>query len=155
MSDVPNYYSKVLAQFSSKTTQSTNAVSILVFHISDAPFLQFWTVSKTRMCEISQRTKAKRNPEHGVGLLCDTMGASLSENLLHLRNLAKNMEKQCRVEHDELLQEFTRLTTDQEGLAGVLEEIMCELRSDAQHKQAAHRDAKKLLCLLIQVQNYS
>ena len=134
-----------------------------MFHISNTPFLQFRAMSKTRMYETSQRTKAKYCPKNGVSLFCDTMGAFVKCILLHLRDLGKDMEKQWRVEHDELVQEFTRLTTDQDGLVGVLEKTLQKLHrdgalhehgDDAQREQAASHDARKLLCLLIQVQNY-
>ena len=60
------------------------------------------------------------------------------------RNPGKDMDKQRVVEHDQLIQEFEELTTDTDGLLGVLK--------DALHGGGASFEAKKLLCVLFQVQ---
>ena len=57
------------------------------------------------------------------------------------------MDKQRVVDHDQLVQEFVRLTTDPDGLLGVLEETLYE-----EHGDEANFEAKKLLCALFQVQ---
>ena len=51
------------------------------------------------------------------------------------------------VEHDQLVHEFERLTTDPYGLLGVLEDTLHE------HGDDANFEAKRLLCALFQVQN--
>ena len=56
------------------------------------------------------------------------------------------MDKQRVVGHDQLIQEFERLTTDPDGLLGVLEETLCE------HCDDVTFEAKTLLCALFQVQ---
>ena len=56
------------------------------------------------------------------------------------------MDKQRLVEHDQLIHEFERLTTDQDGLLGVLEDTLHEYGDDASF------EAKRLLCGLFQVQ---
>ena len=63
-----------------------------------------------------------------------------------LRNPTKDMDKQRVVEHDQLIQEFVELTTDQDGLLGVLEDTLYECGDEANF------EAKKLLCALFQVQ---
>ena len=60
------------------------------------------------------------------------------------RNMDKDMDKQRVVEHDQLIQEFVELTTDRDGLLGVLK--------DALHNGgSASFKAKRLLCVLFQV----
>ena len=56
------------------------------------------------------------------------------------------MDKQRVVEHDQLIQEFEELTTDRDGLLGVLEDALHE------HGDGASFEAKRLLCVLFQVQ---
>ena len=56
------------------------------------------------------------------------------------------MDKQCTVEHDQLIHAFERLTTDPDGLLGVLENTLQE------YGDSASFEAKKLLCALFQVQ---
>ena len=63
-----------------------------------------------------------------------------------LRNPGKEVDKQCTVEHDQLIREFERLTTDLDGLLGVLENTLQEYGDEASF------EAKKLLCALFQVQ---
>ena len=103
----------------------------------------------TRLCKTSQRAKAKGNPanrKNGVSLLYDEMGprplCSLSP---FLRSPGKDMDKQRVVEHDQLIHEFERLTTDPDGLLGVLEDALHE------HGDDANFEAKRLLCGLFQV----
>ena len=55
------------------------------------------------------------------------------------------MDKQRVVEHDQLIHEFERLTTDPDGLLGVLEDTLHE------HGDDANFEAKRLLCGLFQV----
>ena len=55
------------------------------------------------------------------------------------------MDKQRVVEHDQLVQEFEELTTDPDGLLGVLEDTLQEYGDEASF------EAKKLLCALFQV----
>ena len=55
------------------------------------------------------------------------------------------MDKQRVVEHDQLIQEFERLTSDPDGLLGVLEDTLHEYCYDANF------EAKRLLCALFQV----
>ena len=50
------------------------------------------------------------------------------------------------MEHDQLIHEFERLTTDPDGLLGVLEDTLHENGDEAAF------EAKKLLCALFQVQ---
>ena len=57
------------------------------------------------------------------------------------------MDKQRVVNHDQLVQEFEELTTDLEGLLGVLEKTLHE------HIDEANFEAKRLLCILIQVRS--
>ena len=56
------------------------------------------------------------------------------------------MDKQRVVEHDQLVQEFEELTTDPDGLLGVLEDALHEYGDEASF------EAKRLLCVLFQVQ---
>ena len=56
------------------------------------------------------------------------------------------MDKQRVVVHDQLIQEFEELTTDTEGLLGVLENALHEYGGGASF------EAKKWLCVLFQVQ---
>jgi len=53
------------------------------------------------------------------------------------------MDKQRAVEHDELVHEFETLTTDLDGLLGVLENTL--------DNDDATFEAKRLLCTLFQV----
>ena len=62
-----------------------------------------------------------------------------------LRNPGKDMDKQRVVEHDQLIHEFERLTTDPDGPLGVLEEALKSSDCDP------HFKAKRLLCILFQV----
>ena len=55
------------------------------------------------------------------------------------------MDKQRLVEHDQLIHEFERLTTDPDGLLGVLEDTL-------QYDDDANFESKRLLCALFQVQ---
>ena len=57
------------------------------------------------------------------------------------------MDKQRVVECDQLIHEFEKLTTDPDGLLGVLEETLSDEYGDE-----ANFEAKKLLCALFQVQ---
>ena len=57
------------------------------------------------------------------------------------------MDKQRVVDHDQLIHEFERLTTDPDGLLGVLEDTLHD-----QHGDEANFEAKRLLCALFQVQ---
>ena len=61
------------------------------------------------------------------------------------RNAGKDMDKQRVVEHDQLSHEFEELTTDTDGLLGVLKDALHE------YGDAASFEAKKLLCVLFQV----
>ena len=63
-----------------------------------------------------------------------------------LRDPGKDMDKQRVVDHDQLIHEFERLTTDPDGLLGVLEDTLHE------HGDEANFEAKRLLCTLFQVQ---
>ena len=74
---------------------------------------------------------------------------------MYLRNPAQDMEKQRRVEHDELIHEFEKLTTDPDGLLGVLEDTLNKCSDDPsqQHGDDVTFEARKLLCNLFQVQN--
>lgn len=56
------------------------------------------------------------------------------------------MSKQQTVRSEDLIHEFEVLTTDQDGLLGVLEDTLQEYGSGANY------EAKKLLCALFQVQ---
>ena len=56
------------------------------------------------------------------------------------------MYKQQVVEHDQLSQEFEELTTDTDGLLGVLEDALTEYGGSASF------EAKRSLCVLFQVQ---
>ena len=56
------------------------------------------------------------------------------------------MDTRRMPEHDQLIHEFERLTTDLDGLLGVLEDTLHEYSDDANF------EAKKLLCALFQVQ---
>ena len=55
------------------------------------------------------------------------------------------MDKQRVVEHDQLVQEFEELTTDPDGLLGMLEDALHEYGGEANF------EAKRLLCALFQV----
>ena len=61
------------------------------------------------------------------------------------RSPGKDLDKQRVVEHDQLIHEFERLTTDPDGLLGVLEDTLQE------HGDDANFEAKRLLCGLFQV----
>ena len=50
-------------------------------------------------------------------------------------------------QHDDLIHEFEILTTDLDGLLGVLEDTLYE-----EHGDEANFEAKKLLCAVFQVQ---
>ena len=63
------------------------------------------------------------------------------------RNPGEDMDKQRVVEHDQLIQEFEELTTDQDGLLGVLKDALHEYGDEANF------EAKQLLCVLFQVQS--
>ena len=70
----------------------------------------------------------------------------LSSNYLYNHRIAdpgKDMDKQRVVEHNQLLHEFETLTTDLDGLHGVLESTL--------DSGDANFEAKKLLCALFQV----
>ena len=56
------------------------------------------------------------------------------------------MSKQQSVRREDLIHEFEILTTDQDGLLGVLEDALYEYGDEANF------EAKKLLCALFQVQ---
>ena len=56
------------------------------------------------------------------------------------------MSRQQSVRCDDLIHEFEILTTDQDGLLGVLEDALHESGDEANF------EAKKLLCALFQVQ---
>ena len=58
------------------------------------------------------------------------------------------MAKQYVVEHDRLIHEFERLTSDLDGLLGMLEDTLNE------HGSNANLEAKKFLCALFQVYLY-
>ena len=60
-------------------------------------------------------------------------------------SLTKYMSKQQTVRSEDLIHEFEVLTTDQDGLLGVLEATLQEYGSEANF------EAKKLLCALFQV----
>ena len=60
-----------------------------------------------------------------------------------IRDLGKS--KQQTVRSEDLIHEFEVLTTDQDGLLGVLEDTLQEYGS------GANFEAKKLLCALFQV----
>ena len=57
------------------------------------------------------------------------------------------MDTRQMPEHDQLIHEFERLTTDPDGLLGVLEETLSD-----EYGGGADFEAKKLLCALFQVQ---
>ena len=59
------------------------------------------------------------------------------------------MAKQCSTEHDHLIHEFEKLTTDLDGLLGVLEDSLQECSGSE-----ANFEAKELLCALFQVYIY-
>ena len=81
-----------------------------------------------------------------MGLLYDEMGPrALCSFSPFLRSPGKDMDKQRVVEHDQLIHEFERLTTDPDGLLGVLEDALHE------HGDDANFEAKRLLCGLFQV----
>ena len=60
--------------------------------------------------------------------------------------MVRDLDKQRVVEHDQLIQEFEWLTTDTDGLLGMLEDTLTEYGDDPNF------EAKKLLCALFQVQ---
>ena len=60
-------------------------------------------------------------------------------------SLTKYMSKQQTVRSEDLIHEFEVLTTDQDGLLGVLEDTLQEYGDEANY------EAKKLLCALFQV----
>ena len=62
------------------------------------------------------------------------------------RNPGEDMDKQQVVKHDQLIQEFEELTTDTDGLLGVLKDALHE------YGDGASFEAKRLLCVLFQVQ---
>ena len=62
---------------------------------------------------------------------------------LHKEQMQK--EVQQMVNHDQLIQDFESLTTDIDGMLGVLEDALHE------HGDAASFEARKLLCDLFQV----
>ena len=62
-----------------------------------------------------------------------------------IRYPGKYLSKQQSVKCDDLIHEFEILTTDQDGLLGVLEDTLHEYGSEANF------EAKKLLCALFQV----
>lgn len=68
---------------------------------------------------------------------------------LFLRNPGKEVAKQCSTEHDHLIHEFEKLTTDLDGLLGVLEDSLQECSGSE-----ANFEAKELLCALFQVYIY-
>ena len=112
--------------------------------------LQFWAVPTTRMCKTPQRAQGKASPangEKGVSLLYNIVGTSPWKLVfVFCRNPGKDMDKQWVVEHDQLIQEFEELTTDPDGLLGVLEDALHEYGDEANF------EAKRLLCALFQVQ---
>ena len=61
-----------------------------------------------------------------------------------LRDPGKDLDKQRVVEHDQLIHEFERLTSDPDGLLGVFEDTLSG--------DEANFEAKRLLCALFQVQ---
>ena len=61
------------------------------------------------------------------------------------RNSDEDMDKQQVVEHDQLSHEFEELTTDTDGLLGVLKDAL-------EYGDGANFEAKRLLCVLFQVQ---
>ena len=65
-----------------------------------------------------------------------------------LRNPGKDINKQRVLECDQLIHEFERLTTDPDGLLGVLEDALHEYGDDATF------EAKRLLCGLFQVNSF-
>ena len=62
------------------------------------------------------------------------------------KEMRQNAIKQQVVEHDQLIHEFERLTTDPDGLLGMLEDTLQEYGDDVNF------EAKRLLCALFQVQ---
>ena len=70
---------------------------------------------------------------------------ALCSFLPFFRSPGKDLDKQRVVEHDQLIHEFERLTTDPDGLLGVLEDTLYE------HGDDANFAAKRLLCGLFQV----
>ena len=64
---------------------------------------------------------------------------------LYLRDPEEDMDTRRMPEHDQLIHEFERLTTDPDGLLGVLEYTLHEYGDDANF------EAKRLLCALFQV----
>ena len=66
---------------------------------------------------------------------------------MYLRNPAQDIANQRRVEHDALIHELEKLTTDPDGLLGVLEATLIK------HCDDVSFEARKLLCILFQVQN--
>ena len=110
---------------------------------------QFRAVSKTRVCATSQGEETSCNQANGVCLLHDVVGMFTKRASLHsYRGPGKDLDKQRVVEHDQLIHEFERLTSDPDGLLGVLEDTLDEYGGDATF------EAKKLLCALFQVATY-
>jgi len=99
----------------------------------------------TRLCETSQGNEAKCNQADGVCLLHGKVETFTERVFSILRDPGKDMDKQRVVEHDQLIQEFKRLTADPDGLLGVLEDALHEYDYEASF------EAKRLLCALFQV----
>ena len=72
------------------------------------------------------------------------VGSFTRRALLYNRGPGKDLDKQRVVE--QLIHEFERLTTDPDGLLGVLEETLRD-----EYGYEADFEAKKLLCALFQV----
>ena len=66
------------------------------------------------------------------------------------RDPGKDLDKQRVVDHDQLIHEFERLTTDPDGILGVLEDTLHEHGYEENFE--ANFEAKRLLCALFQVQ---
>ena len=71
------------------------------------------------------------------------------ELLLYNRDPGKGIQKQQMSDHDQLIYEFERLTSDPDELLGVLEDTL--YRYDECGDEADF-EAKRLLCALFQVQ---
>ena len=65
---------------------------------------------------------------------------------MYNRDPGEDMDKRQMLEHDQLIHEFERLTTDPDGILGVLEDALDECGDEANF------EAKRLLCGLFQVQ---
>ena len=100
----------------------------------------------TRLCETSQGNEAKCNQADGVCLLHGKVETFTERVFSILRDPGKDMDKQRVVEHDQLIHEFEELTTDPDGLLGVLEETLSDEYGDE-----AIFEARRLLCALFQV----